>query len=254
VPLGRERVRRAVEDDAAAHEHEALDDPFHGAELVRHVQGRHAPVAMEAVAGRPGLFLGNHENYLESVIFTVVAPALFGTPTRALAKVEHRDRWLGSLERLLTTYPDREQDPFIVWFDQKDPAGLPTLVRAATDRSLLVHVEGTRNVLAATPRGARYVHMSALGAREDSGSRYSSSKARAELVTAAYPDPFFSHGPRVFTVRAGNVIRVGRWARDRLVPGPVPALQGGVPARARKPQPDPALGSGPRRPPRRHLR
>jgi uncharacterized protein YbjT (DUF2867 family) len=48
-----------------------------------------------------------------------------------------------------------------------------------------VHVEGTRNVLAALPRGARYVHMSALGAREDSSSRYSSSKARAEALVRA---------------------------------------------------------------------
>ncbi|WP_102128587.1 complex I NDUFA9 subunit family protein [Deinococcus planocerae] len=45
-----------------------------------------------------------------------------------------------------------------------------------------VHFEGTRNVLAATPRGARYVQMSALGAREDSGSRYSSTKGRAERL------------------------------------------------------------------------
>ncbi|THF67766.1 complex I NDUFA9 subunit family protein [Deinococcus sp. Arct2-2] len=48
-----------------------------------------------------------------------------------------------------------------------------------------VHVEGTRNVLAALPRGARYVHMSALGAREDSDSRYSTSKARAEALVRA---------------------------------------------------------------------
>lgn len=48
-----------------------------------------------------------------------------------------------------------------------------------------VHVEGTRNVLAALPRGARYVHMSALGARENSDSRYSSSKARAEALVRA---------------------------------------------------------------------
>lgn len=48
-----------------------------------------------------------------------------------------------------------------------------------------VHVEGTRNVLAAAPRRARYVHMSALGAREDSDSRYSSSKARAEALVRA---------------------------------------------------------------------
>jgi len=48
-----------------------------------------------------------------------------------------------------------------------------------------VHVDGTRNVLAATPRGARYVHMSALGAREDSASGYSSSKAKAETLVRA---------------------------------------------------------------------
>ena len=43
-----------------------------------------------------------------------------------------------------------------------------------------LHVEGTRNVLAALPAGTRYLHMSALGARLDSSSRYSSTKARAE--------------------------------------------------------------------------
>ncbi|GAA0504799.1 complex I NDUFA9 subunit family protein [Deinococcus depolymerans] len=48
-----------------------------------------------------------------------------------------------------------------------------------------VHVDGTRNVLAATPRHARYVHMSALGARPGSGSAYSSSKAQAEALVRA---------------------------------------------------------------------
>ncbi|CAM4050291.1 complex I NDUFA9 subunit family protein [Deinococcus marmoris] len=45
-----------------------------------------------------------------------------------------------------------------------------------------VHVEGTRHVLAAVPRGARYVHMSALGADVDSASGYSASKGRAEAL------------------------------------------------------------------------
>jgi 1-acyl-sn-glycerol-3-phosphate acyltransferase len=106
---------------------------------------------MDALRGRPMLFLGNHENYLESVIFTCVAPALFGSRMRALAKVEHQARWLGALEALLTSYPGHEQDPFIVWFDQKDPASLPALVSGATDRSLLVHVEGTRQITPGQP-------------------------------------------------------------------------------------------------------
>lgn len=45
-----------------------------------------------------------------------------------------------------------------------------------------VHREGTRHVLAATPRGARYLHMSALGADEASQSGYSRSKAQAEAL------------------------------------------------------------------------
>jgi CDP-glucose 4,6-dehydratase len=53
---------------------------------------------------------------------------------------------------------------------------------------------------------------------------YSSSKACAELATAAYRCSFFAHGkgsaslPAVATVRAGNVIGGGDWAQDRLVP------------------------------------
>ncbi|GGJ66287.1 complex I NDUFA9 subunit family protein [Deinococcus aquiradiocola] len=43
-----------------------------------------------------------------------------------------------------------------------------------------VHVEATRNVLASTPREARYVHMSALGADPASPSGYSRTKGEAE--------------------------------------------------------------------------
>ena len=49
---------------------------------------------------------------------------------------------------------------------------------------------------------------------------YSSSKACAELVTAAYRDSYFklSQTLGVATVRAGNVIGGGDWADDRLIP------------------------------------
>ncbi|MFZ5481919.1 MAG: beta-ketoacyl synthase N-terminal-like domain-containing protein [Myxococcota bacterium] len=103
----------------------------------------HDPDAMEAVLGRPCLYCGNHQNYLESVLFSTIAPALFDFPLRALAKVEHRGQWLGELHVLLTRYPGQEQGDRIVWFDQADPASLPALARAEKG-SLLVHVEGTR--------------------------------------------------------------------------------------------------------------
>jgi len=50
---------------------------------------------------------------------------------------------------------------------------------------------------------------------------YSSSKAAAELVTAAFRDSYYSGEAsvtRIATARAGNVIGGGDWAEDRLVP------------------------------------
>jgi len=46
---------------------------------------------------------------------------------------------------------------------------------------------------------------------------YSSSKACAELVTAAYRNSYSSDETKVASVRAGNVIGGGDWAEDRLV-------------------------------------
>ncbi|HEY0826630.1 MAG TPA: CDP-glucose 4,6-dehydratase [Bacilli bacterium] len=53
---------------------------------------------------------------------------------------------------------------------------------------------------------------------------YSSSKACSEMVTAAYrssyflPEEYGVHGVAVATVRSGNVIGGGDWAKDRLIP------------------------------------
>ena len=58
---------------------------------------------------------------------------------------------------------------------------------------------------------------------------YSSSKACAEIVTAAYRKSFFSgsgdhRSAAVATVRAGNVVGGGDWAKDRLVPDIISSL------------------------------
>lgn len=55
---------------------------------------------------------------------------------------------------------------------------------------------------------------------------YSSSKACAELVTAAYRRSFLSGaGVAAATARAGNVIGGGDWAKDRLVPDCLRAIE-----------------------------
>ncbi len=60
---------------------------------------------------------------------------------------------------------------------------------------------------------------------------YSNSKGCAELVSSAYRSSFFNasshaqHGVALATVRAGNVIGGGDWARDRLIPDILAAFE-----------------------------
>lgn len=58
---------------------------------------------------------------------------------------------------------------------------------------------------------------------------YSSSKACAELVAAAYRSAYFqtAGSPLLATARAGNVIGGGDWAKDRLVPDAMRAFAAG---------------------------
>jgi len=68
---------------------------------------------------------------------------------------------------------------------------------------------------------------------------YSNSKACAELVTASYRETFFKdsdHSVAVATVRAGNVIGGGDWAKDRLVPDVLRSFLEEKPVRVRYPK------------------
>lgn len=57
---------------------------------------------------------------------------------------------------------------------------------------------------------------------------YSSSKACAELISAAYRNSFLKEsGIKIATVRAGNVIGGGDWATDRLIPDFLRAIDAG---------------------------
>ena len=58
---------------------------------------------------------------------------------------------------------------------------------------------------------------------------YSASKGAAELIVSAYKNSFFENNPtnrtEIATARAGNVIGGGDWAKDRIVPDIIRALQ-----------------------------
>lgn len=64
---------------------------------------------------------------------------------------------------------------------------------------------------------------------------YSSSKACAELVTAAYRRSFFDGIAGVATARAGNVIGGGDWAQDRLIADIAASFASGKPVSIRNP-------------------
>ncbi|MBN2508180.1 MAG: CDP-glucose 4,6-dehydratase [Verrucomicrobia bacterium] len=65
---------------------------------------------------------------------------------------------------------------------------------------------------------------------------YSSSKACAEIAIASWRRSFFGQHPvRIASARAGNVIGGGDWAKDRLVPDCIRALQARQPVPVRHP-------------------
>ena len=89
--------------------------------------------------------------------------------------------------------------------------------------------------------GRSYSEGDALGGRDP----YSASKAAAEIVTASWRNSFCAPEAvlagrtppvAIASVRAGNVIGGGDWARDRIVPDCIRALARNEPIRVRNPQ------------------
>jgi CDP-glucose 4,6-dehydratase len=82
-----------------------------------------------------------------------------------------------------------------------------------------------------------YRETDALGGHDP----YSNSKGCAELVTDAFRRSYFPadlidrHGVAIASVRAGNVIGGGDWAKDRLVPDAMRAFMAGAPLFIRYP-------------------
>jgi CDP-glucose 4,6-dehydratase len=99
--------------------------------------------------------------------------------------------------------------------------------------------DGVRAVVVVTSdkcyanRGRALREDDALGGHDP----YSSSKAAAELATAAWRRSFLGSpdGPRLASARAGNVIGGGDWAADRLVPDVMRAALAGRAVAVRNP-------------------
>lgn len=68
---------------------------------------------------------------------------------------------------------------------------------------------------------------------------YSSSKGAAEIAISSWrrsfmnPEKYAQHGKSIASVRAGNVIGGGDWAKDRIIPDCIRALEAGKPIEIR---------------------
>jgi len=112
------------------------------------------PHALSALRGRGVLYLGNHQVGIESLNFSILASALGSVPTLTLAKQEHAESWLGKLIHHCFEYPGLQDPGAITYFDRADPASLPRILESlhhGEEKSLMVHVEGTRSRSCAEP-------------------------------------------------------------------------------------------------------
>lgn len=115
------------------------------------------PVAFKAIHGRSVVYLGNHQVGIESLLFSIIGSALGGVPTVTLAKIEHKQTWLGQLIAHCFSYPGVADPRVIAFFDRNDKASLPGIIGELAaemlhpGRSVMVHVEGTRSMTCRTP-------------------------------------------------------------------------------------------------------
>jgi 1-acyl-sn-glycerol-3-phosphate acyltransferase len=113
--------------------------------------------SVRRLRGVPVLFLANHQTLLEPALFSLLAPAVMGSPIMALARIEQKQSLLiQTMARLFSAFPELPHEP-ILYFDQSDPAslfGLTERLRTAMSdegRSGLIHIEGARNLSCRTP-------------------------------------------------------------------------------------------------------
>jgi 1-acyl-sn-glycerol-3-phosphate acyltransferase len=115
------------------------------------------PDAFAAVHGRSCLYLANHQVAVESLLFSVLTSALSGVSTLTLAKAEHRASWIGQLIAHSFAYPGARDPGVIAFFEREDRAALLGIIAelgaaiARGEKSVMVHVEGTRALQARQP-------------------------------------------------------------------------------------------------------
>jgi CDP-glucose 4,6-dehydratase len=131
----------------------------------------------------------------------------------------------------------------LVRYSYVDPIGTYETNVIGTARVLeaVRKTESVRAVVSVTTDKCYENHETLRGYRETDPlggyDPYSSSKACAEIVTAAYRQSYLAErGVAVATARAGNVIGGGDWSQDRLIPDLVQGFLAGDAVKIRRPR------------------
>ncbi|WP_409340345.1 1-acyl-sn-glycerol-3-phosphate acyltransferase [Paenibacillus sp. MBLB4367] len=115
------------------------------------------PDSLAKLAGKPVLYLGNHQSAVESLLFSYLTGGLLRMPVVGLAKAEHEVSWIGKLLRLAASYPGIRIYRTMMLFDRDNRRSMLELLHemrsAMTEEglSVLIHVEGTRATSCRTP-------------------------------------------------------------------------------------------------------
>ncbi|MGE3671092.1 MAG: beta-ketoacyl synthase N-terminal-like domain-containing protein [Polyangiaceae bacterium] len=108
-----------------------------------------APEAFYAIAGKPAIYIANHQVQIESLLITNLLSALSGTQVVTMANAKHETRWIGWILRSLFSYPGARDPRAIVYFDQSAPDSMFHILadlkqRLSQGDSFFVHAQGTR--------------------------------------------------------------------------------------------------------------
>lgn len=144
--------------DWFGHEPWPVEDMYYG--LMEQFIGRvifDEPSSIEALRGKSALYLANHQIGVESLLFSILVSGLLELPTVTLAKIEHKETWLGTLITQCFQYPNITDPEVMTFFDRSDKASLPKIIGELGmqlmmgERSVMVHIEGTRSLTCRTP-------------------------------------------------------------------------------------------------------
>ena len=108
------------------------------------------PEALAAVRGRSCVYLANHQVGVESYLFSILMTGLGNSAAPVIAKVEHRNTWIGRIVTHNIAYPGAGDPDLMILVDRENPASVARAFDELThkmrtgNQSIVVHVDGTR--------------------------------------------------------------------------------------------------------------